>query len=75
MPSSRWQKQPEFGSPYTLTIPPVRAIGPTARLFYSVDNLARAYRRRGPFTGLRVRPVPGTVSEMEGGAAAVLRCD
>ena len=51
--------------------PPVRAIGPTARLFYSVDNLDRAYNIAGGSPAFGFDLCLGTVSEMEGGAAAV----
>ena len=51
--------------------PPVRAIGPTARLFYSVDNLARAFDIAGGSPAFGFDLCLGTVSEMEGGAAAV----
>ena len=51
--------------------PPVRAIGPTARIFYSVDNLARAYEIAGGSPAFGFDLCLGTVSEMEGGAAAV----
>ena len=51
--------------------PPVRAIGPTARIFYSVDNLARAYEIAGGSPAFGFDLCLGTVSEMEGGGAAV----
>ncbi|HTW11093.1 MAG TPA: mannonate dehydratase [Acidimicrobiales bacterium] len=51
--------------------PPVRAIGPTARLFYSVDNLARAYDIAGGSPAFGFDLCLGTVSEMDGGGAAV----
>lgn len=51
--------------------PPVPAIGRTARLFYSVDNLARGYdlAKGSPAWGLDL--CLGTVSEMLGGGDAV----
>jgi mannonate dehydratase len=51
--------------------PPVKALGPTARIFYSVDNLARAYEIAGGSPAFGFDLCLGTVSEMEGGAAAV----
>ncbi|HXW78164.1 MAG TPA: mannonate dehydratase [Acidimicrobiales bacterium] len=51
--------------------PPVRAIGSTARIFYSVDNLARAHEIAGGSPAFGFDLCLGTVSEMEGGGAAV----
>ena len=51
--------------------PPVRALGPTARIFYSVENLARAYEMAGGSPAFGFDLCLGTVSEMEGGTTAV----
>lgn len=51
--------------------PPVRSLGPTARLFYSVENLARAYDMAKGSKAFGFDLCLGTVSEMEGGPLAV----
>ncbi|HTW99447.1 MAG TPA: mannonate dehydratase [Acidimicrobiales bacterium] len=51
--------------------PPVRQIGPTARLFYDVANLRRALQLAANSPAFGFDLCLGTVSEMEGGAAAV----
>jgi mannonate dehydratase len=51
--------------------PPVRSIGPTARLFYCVANLRRALEMAAGSPAFGFDLCLGTVSEMEGGAAAV----
>ena len=51
--------------------PPVRALGPTSRIFYSVENLARAYEMANASPAFGFDLCLGTVSEMEGGARAV----
>lgn len=51
--------------------PPVRTIGPTARLFYSVENLRRAYELSDGSHAWGLDLCLGTVSEMAGGAEAV----
>jgi mannonate dehydratase len=51
--------------------PPVRSIGPTARIFYSVENLARALNMANGSKAFGFDLCLGTVSEMEGGPLAV----
>jgi mannonate dehydratase len=51
--------------------PPVRALGRTARLFYSVASLERAYELANGSPAFGFDLCLGTVSEMEGGPAAV----
>ncbi len=51
--------------------PPVPSIGQTARLFYSVDNMARALAKADGSPAFGFDLCLGTVSEMRGGAAAV----
>jgi mannonate dehydratase len=51
--------------------PPVRSIGPTARVFYSVENLARAYEMAKGSRAFGFDLCLGTVSSMEGGPLAV----
>ncbi|MDA8300991.1 MAG: mannonate dehydratase [Actinomycetota bacterium] len=51
--------------------PPVRSLGTTACLFYSVGNMKRAYDLAGGSPAFGFDLCLGTVSEMEGGPAAV----
>lgn len=51
--------------------PPVRRIGPTARLLYDVANLRRALQMAAGSPAFGFDLCLGTVSEMEGGATAV----
>lgn len=51
--------------------PPVRSLGRTARIFYSVANLERAYEVAGGSPAFGYDLCLGTVSEMEGGGDAV----
>ncbi len=51
--------------------PPVRRIGPTARLFYDVANLRRALAMAAGSPAFGFDLCLGTVSEMAGGAVAV----
>jgi mannonate dehydratase len=51
--------------------PPLPAIGPTARLFYSVENMRRAYETAEGSEAFGFDLCLGTVSEMSDGAEAV----
>ncbi len=51
--------------------PPVRSLGPAARIFYSVENLARALDMAKGSKAFGFDLCLGTVSEMEGGPLAV----
>ena len=51
--------------------PPLPAIGPTARLFYSVENMRRALDMANGSPAFGFDLCLGTISEMKGGAEAV----